>query len=498
MAQQFIPLIRPTIAVSLRHGAIQGAKLPLQRKLPLPRHRLNLNPTRSLHGRASITAHLVHRVHLANIAPRSRIILLIASASALFLWTALAPPPAKARFDGHDLINDESWSRVDRLLRRATFYADKGDYAEVYEAMQLALQECDRLGLRIDEPFVLRIYQDSARALFRQGLHEEALQTLEHIPEMCRAALRDLDEKGIDADEVNKDYLNRSSEIAADMTLEEYEAYKWGRMSWFKLLVESEMMRAQILSAGGNEEQAIDKVISVVIAIEQEMGHDYARAPDFADPNGSLSKVEIFSILELLRGVLLWRGIERAMPFSQRILALMQSTANEQQTCRVVDAMRWLAINLSGAGADMELREGKRTAKVNQFYSEARQWAEQAMDISASIKASGDSGDHPLMGPSDPDGPVLCEANCVAILNLLAGISLFIDKDAKDGRRLLEEGLRLAKRLDAQGQIENAESFLRDLDAGTVGSEETLVRDGELFGYTQRLERERRGEETQE
>ena len=75
----------------------------------------------------------------------------------------------------------------------------------------------------------------------------------------------------------------------------------------------------------------------------------------------------------------------------------MQSTENERKTCAVVDAMRWLAINLSGAGTDLELREGNRTARVIEFYSEARQWAEQALEIAASIKASGDSGNHPLM-----------------------------------------------------------------------------------------------------
>jgi tetratricopeptide (TPR) repeat protein len=463
----------------------------LRRDTPLPPP--SRYHTRSLPGKTLATASITAIRH-ANTAPQRRLLLLIASASALLLWTALTPSPAKIRFDGHNYGEDDPWSEVNRLLRRATFYADKGNHAEVYEAMQLALQECDRLGLRTDEPFVLRIYQDSARALFKLGLHEDALETLQHIPETCRASLQDLDEKGIGADEVDQHYLDRSSKIAPEMTLEEYEAYQWGRMSWFKLLVESEMMRAQILSADGKEEESIGVVISVVVAIEEEMKHDYTRAPDFPNPNGSLSKVEIFSILELLRGVLLWRDIDRALPFSQRVLALMQSTENERKSCAVVDAMRWLAINLSGAGADLELREGNRTARVSELYSEARQWAEQALDISASIKASGDSGEHPLMGPSDPDGPVICNANCVAILNLLAGMAIFIDNDEKEGRRLLEEGLRLAKPLGAQAHIENAEGFLKDLDAGTVGSEETLIRDGELFGYTQRLGRERRKE----
>ena len=498
MAQQLTRLIRQTVALSLRRGAPHGAKSFAQRglqwKVGLPRNHQNLYHTTSLPGKTPGTASKSSPPHQAYTATKSRLLTLIASTTALLLWTALSPPQSKARFDGHNFGDEDPWSKVDHLIRRAAFYADKGDHAEVYEAMQLALQECDRLGLRTDEPFVLRIYQDSARALFKQGLHEEALETLQHIPEVCRVALRDLGEKGIDADEVHKDYLDRSSKIAPDMTLEEYEAYQWGRRSWFKLLVQSEVMRAQILSADGNEEQAIDKVVSVIIVIEEEMKHDYARAPDFPDPNGSLSKVEIFSILQLLRGVLLWRGIERALPFSQRILALMQATGKERKTCSVVDAMRWLAINLSGAGADLELREGKRTAKVSQLYSEAKQWAEQALDIAASIKASGDSGDHPLVGPSHSDGPVLCDANCVAILNLLAGMSLFVDKDEKEGRRLLEEGLSLAQPLGAQSQRENAEGFLKDLDAGTVGSEDTLIRDEELFGYTQRLARERRKE----
>lgn len=450
--------------------------------------------TRCLPRKVSATASFTTTGRQAKTAPQRRLLISIASASALLWWTVLAPPPAKVRFDGHNSDDKDSWSKIDRLLRRATFYADKGDHAEVYEAMQLALQECKRLGLRADEPFVLRIYLDSARALFKQGLHEEALETLQHIPEMSKVALRDLDKKGIDADEVCRDYLDRSSKIAPDMTLEEYEAYQWGRMCWFKLVVESEMMRAQILSANGDEEQSITVVISVVVAIEEEMKHDYARAPNFPDPDGSLSKVEIFSILELLRGVLLSRSIDRALPFSQRVLALMQSTEDERKTCAVVDAMRWLAVNLSGAGTDLELREGKRTVRVHELYSEARQWAEQALDMSASIQASGDNGEHPLVRSSDPDEPLLCYANCVAILNLLAGMAIFIDHNEKEGRRLLEEGLKLAKPLGAQVQIENVEGFLKDLDAGTVGSEETRVRDGELFGYTQRLARERRKE----
>ena len=423
--------------------------------------------------------------------------MLATSVGALLFWTALVVPPNKVRYDGHGFGDDDQLSEVNRLLRRATFYADKGEHAEVYEATQLALQECDRLGLRTDEPFVLRIYLDSARALFKQGLHEDALEALQHIPEVCRVALHDMNKKGIDADEVYQNYLDRSTKIAPDMTLEEYEAFQWGRMSWFKLLVESEMMRAQILSARGSEEESIQVVISVVVAIEEEMKHDYSRAPDFPDPNGSLSKVEILSILDLLRGVLMWRDIDRALPFSQRVLALMQSTGTEQKTCAAVDAMRWLAINLSGAGADLELREGSRTAKANQFYSEARQWAEQALDMSTSIKASGERGGHPLMASADSDEPILCSANCVAILNLLAGMSIFIDKDEKEGRRLLEEGLRLAKPLGAQAQIDNAKSFLKDMNAGTLGSEHTLIRDGELFGYTHRLNRERRKENSE-
>lgn len=255
------------------------------------------------------------------------------------------------------------------------------------------------------------------------------------------------------------------------------------------------MMSAQILSVDGNEDQAVDRVISVVVAIEKEMKHDYSRAPDFPDPYGSLSKLEIFSVLELLRSVLMWRSIDRALPFSQRILALMQSTEADQQTCAVVDAMRWLAINLSGYGAELELREGNRTAKVSQLYTEARQWAEQALETAASIKASGGNGEHSLLGPSHSDEPA-CEAFCVAILNLLAGMSLFIDKDETEGRRLLEEGLSRSRPLGAHAQMENAEGFLKDLDAGTVGSEETNIRDGELFGYTQRLGRERRKDST--
>ena len=421
----------------------------------------------------------------------SRLLILIASATALFLWNAFAPPTNKTRFDGHSFVNDDRFSKVGLLLRRAAFYAEKDEHAEVYEAMQLALQECNRLGLRTDEPFVLRILLDSARALFKQGQHEEALERLQQISETCRVALRDLDEKGIDADEVSKDYLERSSKIPRDMTYQEYDAFQWGRMSWFKLQVESSMVSAQILSADGNEDQAVDKVISVVVVIEKEMKHDYSRAPDFPDPNGPLSKLEIFSVLELLRSVLMWRRIDRALPFSQRILALMQSTEADQQTCAVVDAMRWLAINLSGYGAELELREGSRTAKVTQLYTEARQWAEQALEIAASIKASGANGEHSLMGPSDSDEPP-CEAFCIAILHLLAGMSLFIDKDETEARRLLEEALSRSRPLGAQAQIENAEGFLKDLDAGTLGSEDTNIRDGELFGYTQRLGRERR------
>jgi tetratricopeptide (TPR) repeat protein len=501
MARRLVPSIQKNLAVSVKRLPPPSVRLCAQKELlrgtaPLQIHQIR-NHTTSLPGKSSATASITTVVRQGNTTPQTRLIILIASVSALLFWNALGPPPIKARFDGHGFGADDPLSKVNRLLRRATFYADKGDHAEVYEAMQLALQECDRLGLRTDEPFVLRIYQDSARALFKQGLHEEALETLQHIPELCTVALQDLDKKGIDADEVYQIYLDRSSEIAPDMTLEEYEAFQWGRMSWFKLLIESEIMRAQILSAGGNEEESIKVVISVVVAIEGEMKHDYSRAPDFPDPNGSLSKKEILSILELLRGVLLWRDIDRALPFSQRVLALMQSTEDARKTCAVVEAMRWLAINLSGAGADLELRERSRTAKVSQFYSEARQWAEQALDMSASIKASGDSGDHPLTGPSGLDEPILCNANCVAILNLLAGMSIFIDKDEKEGRRLLEEGLRLAKPLGAHAQIENAEGFLRDLDAGTVGSEETLIRDGELFGYTQRLGRERRKERSE-
>ena len=45
-------------------------------------------------------------------------------------------------------------------------------------------------------------------------------------------------------------------------------------------------------------------------------------------------------------------------------------------------------------------------------------------------------------------------------------MSLFIDKDEKEGRRLLEEGLSLAKPLGAESQIKNAEGFLKDMDAG--------------------------------
>jgi tetratricopeptide (TPR) repeat protein len=502
MARRLVPLIQQNIPILAKRRPLPppGTRLctakELVRDTTLPQtHQTRHHATSpaKISAPASITA--VRRQ--ANNPPPRRLFLLIASASALLLWTALGPPPTKVRFDGHNFGDDDPLSKVNRLLRRATFYADKGEHAEVYEAMQLALQECDRLGLRTDEPFVLRIYQDSARALFKQGLHQEALDTLKRIPEMCRVALRDLDEKGIDADEVYQDYLDRSSKIAPDMTLEEYEAFQWGRMSWFKLLVESEMMRAQILSAGGKEEESIKVVISVVVAIEEEMKHDYARAPDFPDPNGSLSKVEILSILELLRGVLLWRDIDRALPFSQRVLALMQSTDNEQKTCAVVDAMRWLAINLSGVGADLELREGSRTSRVSEFYSTARQWAEQALELSAAIKASGASGDHPLVQPSGPNEPILCSANCVAILNLLAGMSIFIDKDEKEGRRLLEEGVRLAKPLGAQAQIENAQGFLKDLDAGSVGSDDTLIRDGELFGYTHRLDRERRKESSE-
>jgi tetratricopeptide (TPR) repeat protein len=496
MAARSILLIRQYTTVPLRRGSAYRTRSCAQRifqQKPLLRQNYqNVCHASTLFGKNQCRASITNSVHQAYTTSQNRLVILIASASAVLLWT-LSPPssPTRTRFDSPNFRDEDQWSRVNHLLRRATFYADKGDYAEVYEATQLALEECDRLGLRIDEPFVLRIYLDSAGALFKQAMHEEALDTLQLIPEMCKEALRDLDEKGIDADEVHQNYLGRSRKIAPDMTLEEYEAYKWGRMSWFKLLVESEMMRAQILSASGNEERSIGVVISVVVAIEQEMGHDYSRAPDFPDPNGALSKVEIFSILELLRGVLMWRGIDRALPFSQRILALMQSTEDERKTCAVVDAMRWLAINLSGAGTDLELREGNRTARVIQLYSEARQWAEQALEIAASIKASGDSGNHPLIGFSEPDEQVLCDANCVAILNLLAGMSLFIDKDEKEGRRLLAEGLSLAKPLGAESQIKNAEGFLKDMDAGTVGSEDTNIRDGELFGYTQRLERER-------
>ena len=421
----------------------------------------------------------------------SRLLVLIASATALLSWNAFAPPNNKTRFDGPNFTNDDKFTKVGLLLRRAAFYAEKDEHAEVYEATQLALQECNRLGLRTDEPFVLRIFLNSARALFKQGQHAEALERLQQISKTCMVALRDLDEKGIDADEVSKDYLDRSSKIPRDMSYQEYDAFQWGRMSWFKLQVESSMMSAQILSTDGNEDQAVDKVISVVVAIEKEMKHDYSRAPDFPDPNGPLSKLEIFSVLELLRSVLMWQSIDRALPFSQRILALMQSTEADQKTCAVVDAMRWLAINLSGYGAELELREGNRTAKVSQLYTEARQWAEQALDTAASIEASSGNGEHRLMGPSDSNEPA-CEAFCVAILNLLAGMSLFIDKDETEGRRLLEEGLRRSRPLGTQAQIENAEGFLKDLDAGTLGSADTHVRDGELFGYTQRLGRERR------
>jgi hypothetical protein len=501
MARRLICLFQKNLALLVKRLPPLSGKRCAQKELlkgtTLWRNHQTRYYASPLPGKRSATASITAIARQGNIAPHNRLIVLIAFASALLVWTTLGPPPNKARCDGHDFGDGDQLSEVNRLLRRATFYADKGEHAEVYEATQLALQECDRLGLRTDEPFVLRIYLDSASALFKQGLHDDALETLQHIPEMCRVALHDMSKKGIDADEVYQNYLERSSKIAPDMTLEEYEAFQWGRMSWFKLLVESEMMRAQILLAEGNEEESIQVVISVVVAIEEEMKHDYSRAPDFPDPNGSLSKVEILSILELLRGVLMWRDIDRALPFSQRVLALMQSTGTEQKTCAAVDAMRWLAINLSGAGADLELREGRRTTKVDRFYSEARQWAEQALDLSVSIKASGERGDHPLMASSDPDEPILCSANSVAILFLLAGMSIFIDKDEKEGRRLLEEGLRLAKPLGAESQIDNAKGFLKDMEAGRLGSEETLVRDGELFGYTHRLNRERRKESSE-
>src|SRR4051794_25248683 len=201
MAARSILLIRQYNSVSLKQGPAHRTRACLsrifQQKPLLRRNYQNICPASTLSGKKQYRASITNSVHQAYPTSKNRLVILIASASAVLLW-ALSPPPSstRTRFDSPDFRDEDQWSRVNRLLRRATFYADKGDYAEVYEATQLALEECDRLGLRIDEPFVLRIYLDSAGALFKQGMHEEALDTLQLIPETCKVALRDLDEKG--------------------------------------------------------------------------------------------------------------------------------------------------------------------------------------------------------------------------------------------------------------------------------------------------------------
>ncbi len=413
----------------------------------------------------------------------------------LLLLTVIGTLAVAFSFSANKKTVFDSWVPIseyptlDQYIRRLNYYAQKGDHLEVYDAAQKALQECERLGLRADEPFVIGLTEDCALALRSLGLNKEVLLIMETALDACVVGLDYLASKGIDAEELNRDYLSRGSKIPADVTLAEYEGYQWGRKSVFKSLVSLTKLKAEALSAEGDHDEAVDTMIDLIVQLEEEMGQDYSRAPDFQHPDAALSKAEIFTTIEEFRAFMLSRDIERALPFSQRTLAIAQAYDPDNSSCATVDEMRWMAVNLSGAGVAVELREGSRTPEATRLYDEARQWSELALDGVASIKAAGGSGRHYLVDLGDSDDIFPCDIARVALLYLLAGMAIHIDKDEKEGRRLLEEGLDLAKLIGTEGQIENAEGFLKDMDAGIIASEENIKRDGALFGYTNHLTR---------
>ena len=413
-------------------------------------------------------------------------ILLLLIGLGAFGTAFLFPPYRTTAFDAWVPISE--YPTLDQYIRRLNYYTQKGDHLEVYDAASKALLECERLGLRSDEPFVIGLTEDCALAMMRLGLSKEVLLIMETALNACAVSLDYLASKEIDAEELNRDYLHRGSKIPPDMTMAEYEGYQWGRKSVFKSLVSLTKLKAEALSTEGDHDEAVEVLINLIVQIEEEMGQDYSRAPDFQHPDAALSKAEIFTIIDDFRAFLLSRDIERAIPFSQRTLAIAQAYDPDNSACATVDEMRWMAVNLSGAGVVVELREGSRTPKAVRLYDEAKQWSELALDRIVSIKAAGGSGRHHLVDLGNEEDIFPCDIARVALLYLLAGMALYVDNDQEAGRRLLEEGLELAKAIGTEGQIENAEDFLKDMEAGTIVGE-NLKRDGALFGYTQQLAR---------
>jgi hypothetical protein len=160
MAARSILLVRQYTTMPLKQGPAYRTRSCAQRlfsqKPLLRRNYQNICHANTLSGKKQCRASIANSAHQAYTTSQNRLVILIASASAVLLWTLSRPSsPTRTRFDSPNFRNEDQWSRVIHLLRRATFYADKGDYAEVYEATQLALEECGRLGLRVDEPFVL-------------------------------------------------------------------------------------------------------------------------------------------------------------------------------------------------------------------------------------------------------------------------------------------------------------------------------------------------------
>ena len=397
--------------------------------------------------------------------------------------------------DGDDeesdsVSSDPSYQLLQQYLRRVKYYVNKGDHAEVYVALQLALTEArkqKRTRLTFD------ILHDSAVALSRQELYQDAVNYLQTPIDILKRTVQTLDDMGFDAEEATKQYLGRGQKIAKDMSRTEYEDMQWERRDTFKELVKFETLKCEILSGTGNDAEHVGAVSSLIYLMEKEMGSDFARAPNFAHADDALSKTEIFDTIKALRGQI-WstQPLEASLPLSQRMLALEQAIDGEKTSCPQIEAIRWLSINLAGAAVDTEIRQGNRAPKVEQMYTEARQWNELALELGRQMRdrRGREKKDDPLWNEN-------CDYTCIAMYWHLAGIAMFIEKDMKAGRMLMDEGLELARTFAPDEWVRPAESFVEDMDAGTLGREETADRDGELFGYCNRLEREKPKAEAQ-
>ena len=385
--------------------------------------------------------------------------------------------------ESNSVSTDSSYQLLQQYLRRVKYYVNKGDHAEVYVALQLALTEARK---QKKTKLTFDILHDSAVALSRQELYEDAVNYLQTPIGILKGTVRALDDMGFDAEEATKQYLGRDQKIAKDMSKTEYEDMQRERRDTFKELVKFETLKCEILSGTGDDAQHVHAVSALIYLIEKEMGPNFALAPNFAHADDSLSKTEIFDTIKALRSQI-WstQPLEASLPLSQRMLALEQAIDGGKTSCPQIEAIRWLSINLAGAAVDAEIRKGNRTPEVEQLYTEARQWNELALELGRQMRdrRGREKKDDPLWNEN-------CDYTCIAMYWHLAGIAMFIEKDMKAGRDLMEEGLELARTFAPDEWVRPAETFVEDMDAGTLSREETADRDGELFGYCNRLERE--------